>query len=107
MKKMIALSSTLAVLGVADVYQISAQANHQFFGAFITVGSRTVALPAQTRLGDRIVITSTTGARVFEQKINDNGFYLNMARFQPEINVLTVERNGAAIASMKVSSTRQ
>jgi hypothetical protein len=50
---------------------------------------------------------ATAGARVFEQKINDNGFYLNMARFQPEIYVLTVERNGAAIASMKVPGTRQ
>jgi hypothetical protein len=77
-------------------------AGRSTFKAYVTIGNNTVALPSVMRPGDRLILTNVNGSTVYERKVTEGAFYMNLSFIHTGIYILKVERNRALVASMRL-----
>lgn len=105
MKKIIASFMLVIVMGAAlpagQVVPIR-QTNAQSLKGYITMGNSVVVLPTQLQAGDRIVFTKVNGAQVYSQRVGDGFFRMDVSKLRPGLYIVSVMRNGAEIAAIRL-----
>lgn len=69
---------------------------------YVIIGNSVITLPAQLREGDWIVFTGINGTQVYNQRVNNGYFKINVSRLPAGFYILSLMRNGVKIATARV-----